>query len=233
MSSKGLFLLIVALFWFSQYTFIPFFTPYLTALGITSSVIGNIVGAYGFVQLVLRIPLGVSADLLHNHKLFIGLGLFCVALAGVALQFSNSPSYFCWRGGLPAWRLPPGFRSRCSSLAFSTARTPTRPWADHGVQQRRHARRLPAGGLLYEPLGMNALFMLSTLSALIGFVLVFFIKDTGAVSKNPVKVTELVLVLKEKTSGTIRFFRRSASSLLCHRHVLYLQRGKRTGRGRA
>ena len=56
-----LFLVAVALFWFSQYVYTSYFTPYMTSLGIAASLAGTIVGAYGFTQLVLRIPFCVAA----------------------------------------------------------------------------------------------------------------------------------------------------------------------------
>ncbi|MBQ3879560.1 MAG: MFS transporter, partial [Oscillospiraceae bacterium] len=61
-AKQFLFLVAVALFWFSQYVYTSYFTPYMSSLGIAASLAGTIVGAYGFTQLVLRIPFGVAAD---------------------------------------------------------------------------------------------------------------------------------------------------------------------------
>lgn len=85
-------LIAVFLFWFAQYVYIPFQTPYLTGLGISSQMIGVIVGAYGVSQMLLRLPVGIMTDYQDHHKLFIVLGgvfsgtasIFRVTLASAA-----------------------------------------------------------------------------------------------------------------------------------------------------
>lgn len=59
---KNLLLIIVALFWFAQYVYVPFQTPYLSTMQVSSSMIGIIIGIYGFSQMVLRMPIGIMAD---------------------------------------------------------------------------------------------------------------------------------------------------------------------------
>ena len=74
-------LLVTGLFWFALYIYIPYQTPYLTAMGLAASTVGVIVGVYGFSQMVIRIPLGLFADRKSHHKPFISIG---VLLAGIA-----------------------------------------------------------------------------------------------------------------------------------------------------
>ncbi len=80
---KNLLLIIVVLFWFSQYVYVPFQTPYLSTMQVSSSMIGIIIGIYGFSQMVLRMPIGIMADKNGRHKLFIILGVTASALASV------------------------------------------------------------------------------------------------------------------------------------------------------
>ena len=64
LSQKGrraVMLLITVLFWFALYVYVPYQTPYLSMLGVASSFIGVILGAYGFSQMLIRIPLGIGA----------------------------------------------------------------------------------------------------------------------------------------------------------------------------
>lgn len=72
---KNLLLVIVVLFWFAQYVYVPFQTPYLSTMQVSSSMIGIIIGIYGFSQMVLRMPIGIMADKNGRHKLFIILGV--------------------------------------------------------------------------------------------------------------------------------------------------------------
>lgn len=72
---KNLLLIIVVLFWFAQYVYVPFQTPYLSTMQVSSSMIGIIIGTYGFSQMILRMPIGIMADKNGRHKLFIILGV--------------------------------------------------------------------------------------------------------------------------------------------------------------
>ena len=87
---ENLFFVIVALFWFAQYIYIPFFSPYLIALGISASVVGFILGSYGFTQLVLRVPLSIVGSRSGTHKTIIGAGILCTILATASPLVSDS-----------------------------------------------------------------------------------------------------------------------------------------------
>ena len=65
--------------WFSLYAYSPYFTPYMESLGAAASLIGFAVGLYGASQMVLRIPLGITADKLGRQKIFVSAGLLASA----------------------------------------------------------------------------------------------------------------------------------------------------------
>ena len=77
-------LVMITLFWFTQYLHVPFQTVYLNSLNLSSQFIGIIIGVYGVAQLALRLPVGLGADRNGNHKLFILLGM---ATAGLGALF--------------------------------------------------------------------------------------------------------------------------------------------------
>lgn len=76
-------LLIIGLFWFAQYVYVPNTAPYLLSQKVSADLVGVIVGIYGGVQMTLRFPLGISADLLGRHKLIIIIG--CCFSGGASL----------------------------------------------------------------------------------------------------------------------------------------------------
>lgn len=87
-AQKALILTVVTIFWFSQYVYMPYQTPYLYAIGAASSLVGIVIGAYGFSQMLLRIPVGLMADNTGRHKRFILLGTAssgCASLLRAAL----------------------------------------------------------------------------------------------------------------------------------------------------
>lgn len=74
MSQNAKLLVIIALFWFAQYIYVPNTAPYLLAQKVTADFVGIIVGVYGGVQMSLRFPMGILADWLGKHKLIIIVG---------------------------------------------------------------------------------------------------------------------------------------------------------------
>lgn len=78
---ENLFFIVVALFWFAQYIYLPFFSPYLITLGVSASLVGIIVGSYGLTQLALRIPLSAFGSRFGSHKTIIGGGIICIILS--------------------------------------------------------------------------------------------------------------------------------------------------------
>ena len=67
-------------FWFSMYTYPSFFSAYVSNRLLAPEVMtGLIVGAYGFAQMILPIPLGIASDWSRRRKPFVMLG-FCASL---------------------------------------------------------------------------------------------------------------------------------------------------------
>ena len=68
---RSFFSVVMVLFWFSLYAYMPQMTTYAKELGASYKLIGLIAGAYGVTQTILRIPLGIVSDKLMNRKAFI------------------------------------------------------------------------------------------------------------------------------------------------------------------
>lgn len=195
---KRILLTVITVFWFSQYIYIPYQATYLTSIGVVPSLIGLIVGAYGFSQLVLRMPVGLMADRKARHKPFILLGIL---LAGTASLF---------RILLPnEWGYLIGsILSGCASAMWISFMILF--FSYYEKEQLQQASGLAvgannfgiligflAGTLLHEKYGMQLLCALSFLLAIPAFFLSFFLKeaDTG---EDALPVKELVQVYFNK-----------------------------------
>ena len=86
-----LFYIVTTLFWMALYAYVPFVTPYAEQMDTDLRLIGLIAGAYGFVQMALRFPLGILSDKLQKRKVFVLIGLFFAALSGFVVYFFPSP----------------------------------------------------------------------------------------------------------------------------------------------
>lgn len=77
-------------FWFSMYTYPSFFSAYVSDQLLAPEVMtGLIVGAYGFAQMVLPIPLGIASDLTRRRKVFVMLGFGASLLASAGLTLTD------------------------------------------------------------------------------------------------------------------------------------------------
>ena len=194
-----LFLVAVALFWFSQYVYTSYFTPYMTSLGIAASLAGTIVGAYGFTQLVLRIPFGVAADFLKNHRLFLFLGYIFIVIASTVLMLSQSAGIF-----LLARLLSGAASSTWVSFTLYFSAFSTGSDASGNMGKLMAANNLGVflayitGGLLFEAVGIRTLFVLSGAVAAVSIVLLLFLHPTGEQTQRPpLKLADLKLVIKD------------------------------------
>ena len=76
-------------FWASEYCHVPFFTPYLRTLGLSATLIGFLVGCYGFTQLCIRIPLGIFADMSGCYRLLVRAGCFFTTVSSLGLYMTQ------------------------------------------------------------------------------------------------------------------------------------------------
>ncbi|WP_242550773.1 MFS transporter [Enterococcus hulanensis] len=169
---QNLLLLIVTLFWFAQYVYIPYQTPYLATINVSASFIGIIVGSYCISQLVLRLPVGILADLRPNHRLFISLGTLC---AGVASLFRI---FFQDGTGFLLGNVFSGFAS-ATWISFMVYYLSLH---DNQMQNAATSKIIMANNismligfitssLLYNHIGMANICLLSVLSGFSGFVI--------------------------------------------------------------
>lgn len=80
----------VVFFWASEYCHAPYFTPYLTSLQISATLVGVIVSCYGFTQMLVRIPLGMATDTTGAYKTIITLGLACTTVSSLGLFLTTN-----------------------------------------------------------------------------------------------------------------------------------------------
>jgi predicted MFS family arabinose efflux permease len=205
---KSLLCAITLCFWFAQYVYIPFFTPYLLSLGFTATVAGVIVGAYGVMQMLLRVPLGLALDIRNRHRLVISLGALLAGSSSLLMLLFPSP-----------WML---FLANTLSGAASAA------WISYTIlfasyyDSSRSARAFGvinifsqaglllaflAGGLLVGRFGVQALFKLSFAVGLAGALLAWLLPCEVQAQRGKAHVAELLQVFQDRRVITI--------SLLC------------------
>lgn len=81
------------LYWGALYVYSPILSVYAQALGASFTTVGIVVGAYGFVQMWLRIPLGIWSDRWGRRLPFLYAGHFFNLVGCLGLAMAPTPIY--------------------------------------------------------------------------------------------------------------------------------------------
>ena len=197
---KKRFLLYLAtfLFWFAQYVYNPYMTPYLLGLGITASFAGTIVGMYGSTQLVCRLPLGVMADHAQKHKRFIFLGLMLCAMASLIRVLSQNPYVLLTANAISGVASSTWISfTILNSLYYEPHELSRSIGSINAVNNAGILSAYILGGLFYEKYGMVLMFWMSMISGLLGVIVSLFIHDETPKADAP-SIGKLLSVLLQK-----------------------------------
>jgi MFS family permease len=198
-AAKALLCAITVFFWFAQYVYIPFLTPYLFTLSMTATAVGLVIGAYGVMQLVLRIPLGITIDIVRNHKLFILIGTFLAGLSSLGMAIFPSPALLFIANAVSGaasstWIsftvLYPGYYEKSEG---TKAIGIINVFSKTGVFSS-----FVLGGILFETVGIRGLFIASFVSGMIGSFLALFIRREQEAARVNISMEGLVRVMKER-----------------------------------
>lgn len=177
-NQKILLLIIVILFWFAQYVYIPFQNPYLAICNVSANMIGTIIGAYGIAQCLLRFPVGIFADSIGKHKCFIFLGIAFASLASCVRVIMLSGEGF----------LIANILSGIASSTWISYMVHYTGYFSNEEQQKGTSNIILVNNLgmllgfivstlFYDKFGMRFLCTMSAISGMIGTVLALNIKD--------------------------------------------------------
>ncbi len=187
-------------FWASEYCHVPYFTPYLRTLSMSATLIGFLTGTYGFTQLIVRIPLGIFADMSGRYKTLVRSGCFFTTISSLLLYVTtNVPLMFLARvlAGVAA----------SNWVAFTVMYTGYFKPEESGKAIAQLNGYNNGGKLLAFFLGTLAAslwdykvpLLMSVLTGAAGMIVSIFIKDNQGPGRTPVKFKELLLVFKDTT----------------------------------
>ncbi len=191
-----MFCIIDGLFWFSLYIYIPIVPTYAVDLGSGMFMVGLITGSYGFMQMLLRIPVGIASDKLGNRRSFIIGGIAFAALAGVSVCFIQNPmSLLVSRvlGGTAAAAFV--LFSVHFSLYFKAEEGAKSMGIINAVNSTGQLAAVLLCGIVSSTAGRVATFEIGVVSGLVALILsIIFVKDISYGKRKAVTMHELVRV---------------------------------------
>ncbi len=194
-----LFCIATSFFWFSLYGYVPMLSPYSESIGASHKMVGLILGAYGFSQIIFRIPIGIWSDRICRRKPFMIAGLIISVISGLGIWAFPSPwpiLYFRFLAGITAatWAIV---------IVLFTGYFPEHETSKAvGIINSFYASGQVAAmllcGIAAEYFGLRAPFLIASAGALTGLMLAVGIKEKSAVRSQPIKMSELFEVVKDK-----------------------------------
>ena len=196
---KILFLISTSFFWFSIYAYMPELSTYAEDLGASYKMVGVIGGSYGFTQMLLRIPLGISSDRLRRRKPFIIAGIV-ISILSCIVTFIN-PTV----NSLLVTRLLAGVSAAtwvAFTILFSSYFNNNEATKAMGIINSFNAigqlSAMILGGIIASFFGTRYLFLLGAFGGIIGLVLSFGIKETKNENKNGMNFKDIIEIIKNK-----------------------------------
>ncbi|OZB94022.1 MFS transporter [Paenibacillus sp. XY044] len=215
-SSRGqvvLFISVVFLYWFSSYIYVPILSPYIEHLGASYTYLGIVLGSYGLMQILFRLPLGILSDFMEKRRPFIWLGLAASALSG--LMFAAS--------GQLGWALTARAMAGIAAstwVVFTVAFSGFFP--KHEVTRAMSMMQFTTvtaqltsmlvSGYLVERWSWQLPFWLGGIVAVVALVLALFLREKEPdPARVPMTLQDLAPVMRDRT-----LFRVSFLSILAH-----------------
>lgn len=194
----SIFIAVTLIYWSTLYVYVPILSPYLESRGFAYSIVGIVLGSYGFMQIVIRFPLGLWSDRLRVRRPFLALGMLTGALS--CFLFSIDAS---WQLSIVA-RAVSGVSASCW-VAFTVL------YASYFRQEEASRSMgnislmtvggqlggMAISGWLADRWGWVATFQVGIVIGAIGFLLSLFIREPkGGVTRTPIRTTDLASVVR-------------------------------------
>ncbi|MRN57371.1 MFS transporter [Paenibacillus monticola] len=198
-NSRFFFLIIVFMFWFSSYIYVPVLSPYVEHLGASYFMVGMVLGVYGLMQIIFRLPIGIGSDYLNRRRPFIYLGL--IASGGSCFLFM--------------WGVNPGWALAARALSGIAASA----WVVYSVMFAGYFPKEEAGramgmlqfttviaqlssmmisGYMVDHWGWNAPFLIGGFVAIVALLLALRLPDQRPEKReSSIHIKDLAVVIKE------------------------------------
>ena len=166
------------LYWGALYVYSPILPVYAASLGASFTTVGVIVGAYGFVQMLLRIPVGIWSDRLGWRLPFLYAGHFFNLLGCLGLALAPNPAYLVLARGVfgisaSTWV---GFTVLYASY-FPPDETPKAMGVVSAINGISLTVFIGLGGQIAEIWGMESTFYVGAILAILGIVTTSPVKE--------------------------------------------------------
>lgn len=192
-------MIIAFLLWFPHFLYVPILSPYMENNGVPYSFAGIVLGSYGVMQLLLRVPIGIGSDILKNKKLFIISGMFISFLSCCLFIFADNEWWLLLArtlagAGAASWVTFTIFYTNF----FDSDKVPQAMGSISFIIVLAQFISMGISGGIVSTFGWEAPFYISGSVSFIGLVLAFFIFEEDDKNKQePMNLKDVPSILKD------------------------------------
>jgi MFS family permease len=199
-SQAALFSALIGIFWFSLYTYVPVLSVYAESLGVTKTMIGLILGSYGLMQVLLRLPVGLWSDRVNRRKSFVVAGtVFALAGALGMAYFKSEAGLLVFRGLTGAASATWVAYTVMYSSYFSDKDTSRAIGTVNAVSNAGQVAGIFFGGLVAGSFGYESAFLLAAAAAFIGLLIGSGVRETADVARKPESIRSLLSLFRHRS----------------------------------
>lgn len=194
-----LFILITFIYWFTLYIYVPVFVSYLDFLGGTYTLVGFIVGSYGIMQILLRLPVGVVSDRLQIRKPFVIAGLVTGVISCLGFALTDSLGFALVSRFISGITASMWVAFTVLYASYFKREDTTRAMGNiQFITVASQLISMAVSGYLVTHWGWKSPFWLGGILGVVGIVLAFRMKESTRKTKTKkIEMNELHEVMKE------------------------------------
>ncbi len=171
--------IVTMFYWFSVYTYVPIFPPYLNQMGLSLSAVGLVLGSYGLTQMIVRIPIGIAADRTGRRKPYVIAGLLVGTLSSAGFALFPAPALaLLWRSlagvAAGAWVAYTVMFARF----FSSDEAPRAMSLLSYYASLGQMIAMLLGGILAGQFGIHFVFVIAACGGVIGLFIALWLQET-------------------------------------------------------
>ncbi|KHF40893.1 MFS transporter [Halalkalibacter okhensis] len=196
---KYIFLIVSFSIWFPHFIYLPILSPYIESMGGTYIFIGIVLSSYGLMQFILRLPIGISSDLLKLRKPFIILGILLSATSCFIFALTDSLGWILFARSLAGVSVATWVVFAVLYSSYFTDKEVHRAMSSISfVVVLAQLLGMIFSGYIVNAWGWHAPFWIGGFVGVFGAVFAFFIfEPKESDSRVPLKLKDLLTVMKE------------------------------------
>lgn len=185
--------------WVSLFSYMPILAPYVKSLDASYQMVGIVLSSYGFVQMLLRLPLGIFVDRCNARIPVIkGLMALCTLSAVGLWLWPNIYATLLFRTlsavAATAWVLQPVV----FASYFSAHETAKAMGAITALVNCGEMTGMLLGGIAAQYFGFGATFLMAAVSGGVAFVLSWPLKDEAILVHKPMRGADLLDIARDR-----------------------------------